>query len=112
MRDTRVVVQVTEEQKALWKEGARITQLSLSEFVRTTMDQISLGLKNINIPEDKVPVIGELSAMSVEEQVYKNMDSIVQKYGYLKSTVQKCGFERTKIWTALYKNMDWTVQKY
>lgn len=67
MRDTRVVVQVTEEQKALWKEGARITQLSLSEFVRTTMDQISLGLKNINIPEDKVPVIGELSAMSVEE---------------------------------------------
>lgn len=40
------------------------------------------------------------------------MDSIVQKYGYLKSTVQKCGFERTKIWTALYKNMDWTVQKY
>ena len=40
------------------------------------------------------------------------MDSIVQKYGYLKSTVQKCRFERTKIWTALYKNMDWTVQKY
>ena len=67
MRDTRVVVQVTEEQKALWKEGARITHLSLSEFVRTTMDQISLGLKNADIPEDKVPVISGLSAVPVNE---------------------------------------------
>lgn len=67
MRDTRVVVQVTEEQKALWKEGAQITHLSLSEFVRTTMDQISLGLKNADIPEDKVPVISGLSAVPINE---------------------------------------------
>ena len=68
MKDVRVVVQVSEDQKALWKEGAQITQLSLSEFIRTTMDQISLGLKKAEIPEDKIPVIGELVAVPIDSE--------------------------------------------